>query len=105
MEDNAKDKRNHKCPTLRPRSHRTRRCSQMLLAKNGTCCCQLECSHSIASNIKNIACKPAYVSGVNWAQGISSKIIELSLSPRPGQPPLAILEENNGGPLRPLTSV
>ena len=37
---------------LRPRSHRTRRCSQMLHAKNGTHCCLLECSHSIANNCK-----------------------------------------------------
>ncbi len=37
---------------LRPHSHRTRRCSQMLHAKNGTHSCQLECSHSIANNCK-----------------------------------------------------
>ncbi len=43
-----------------------------VLAKNGTHCCQWECSHSIASNIKGFvckfACKPAYTSCVNWAQ-------------------------------------
>ncbi len=38
--------------TFRPHSHRTQRCSQMLHAKNGTHCCQLECSHSIANNCK-----------------------------------------------------
>ncbi len=37
---------------LGPRSHRMRRCSQMLHAKNGTHCYQLECSHSIANNCK-----------------------------------------------------
>ncbi len=58
---------------LRPHSHRTRRCSQMLQAKNGTYCCLLECSHSIAGKIKGFACKfackPAYASCVNWALG------------------------------------
>ncbi len=44
---------------LRPRSHRTRRCSQMFHAKNGTYCCLLECSHSIAGKIKGFAlCMP-----------------------------------------------
>ena len=37
---------------LRPRSHRTRRCSQMWHAKNATHYCQLECSHSIANSCK-----------------------------------------------------
>ncbi len=37
---------------LRLRSHRTRRCWQMLHTKNGTHCCHLECSHSIANNCK-----------------------------------------------------
>ncbi len=50
---------------IRAPSHRTRRCSQMLLTKIGTHCCQSECSHSIASNIKGFACKfackPAYL--------------------------------------------
>ena len=54
---------------LRPRSHRRRRCSQMLHAKNGTHCSQWECSHNIAGNIKGFACKfawkPAYASCVN----------------------------------------
>ncbi len=40
----------HSLSFLRPRSHRTRRCSQMLHAKNGTHCCQWECSHRIANN-------------------------------------------------------
>ena len=37
---------------LRPCSHRTQRCSQMLHAKNETHYCPLECSHSIANNCK-----------------------------------------------------
>ena len=52
------------CFDFRPRSHRTRRCSQTLLAQNGTDCCQWECSHSM------FVCKPAYASCVNWALGL-----------------------------------
>ena len=58
-------------------SHKTRRRPQMLRAKNGTHCCQLGCSHSIASSIKGFAsksrCKSAFASCVE----IQSEIQEI----------------------------